>query len=161
VGKSQEDLWNMTTYISLYEDTLEAFVGTMVQIVDKKLSPWDTKRKIHLPGPGYGIASLLVYTLLDDIETSLNIGGRAEYNAGDSALNYFNKVYGEYITLADCETMAEGFPELKKSKVMLFDNLLIEMEKLAKFFCVKVFLLCYHCLSPSVCVVWNPGRPGI
>ena len=76
-----------------------------------------------------------------DIQTSLNIGGRSEYMADDNALNNFNKRYGGYILLSDCETMKEDFPELKASSKALFDNLLNEMKKLARSFGVRVFIL--------------------
>jgi len=76
-----------------------------------------------------------------EISSSQNIGGRIEYYASDKALSNFNELYGEYILLSDCETMKQAFPELKKSSKTLFDNLLLEMKKLARSFGVRIFIL--------------------
>ena len=53
-----------TTYMSLIEDTVEAFIGTLVQIIDEKND---------VVGPGYGVATRIVYKLFDEVTKGLTL----------------------------------------------------------------------------------------
>ncbi len=59
---SDEQRKNNTIYMSLIEDTVEAFIGTLVQVID---------HANDVIGPGYGVATRLVYSLLDEIDVEL------------------------------------------------------------------------------------------
>lgn len=76
-GKTEEEKWMMSKYRSLFEDTLEAFVGTLITVIDSKLSyvdeRWSSEGNIvYVSGPGYSIATNFVYSALDRIKINLS-----------------------------------------------------------------------------------------
>lgn len=77
----------------------------------------------------------------DEIIKTYNMGGKELYTASDNARKRFDEKYAEFIMFSDCSNMRSVFPEIKKDSKKMFDHLLNEMETVAKYNDVKVFII--------------------
>lgn len=118
-GKTFEELWKTHKYISLYEDTFEAFIGTMESIIDEKLSII-SDRGTPTPGPGYSCVCKLVYKILDDIDIKL------QYQYLWDPVTRLKKLYDKHNSLGWC------FSKQVSTK-------LVENEDGTKIFVTRIF----------------------
>lgn len=69
--KTQDRLDQTKTYISIYEDVFEAFIGVLEFVIDKEFSIHDDEIG-YIPGPGFSVAYKFIAKILIGMNISLD-----------------------------------------------------------------------------------------